>query len=152
MSTLIAQFNLQHSAVCNYDLNTFIRESQTTGLPVVAAMQEPHRGPKSLTGFPDSCTIWDRTCSGADWPRAALYVSAGVNIVPFPDFISRDMVAGFWTTGVPAIGEVVIASVYIEGGNDAPKEIPNSIKSLISFCTNGPLWGPQCPHPHVGGN
>ena len=72
-------------------------------------------------------------CNGTQSPRAAILADSKINLIPIPDFVSRDLVAVM----VELLGErgrqdVVMASAYFPG--DSEPTPPSEVRRLIAHC------------------
>ena len=89
-------------------------------------------------------------------PRAAIFGSRGLNLIPIPAFIERDISVAIWQTKRHNKNhQIVIASIYFDGGAKDDDIIPQKVQNLVKYCSNrkldlmvladanahSPLWG-----------
>ena len=56
-----------------------------------------------------------------------------MDVVPIPAFIDRDIATVRWVTNDASIGDVIIASVYVDQFVDPPV-LPPGLMRLVNYC------------------
>ena len=127
--TLLAQINLQKKDECNDDLVRYIKDKQVERHSILIGIQEPHISSKKQISFlPDRNLIYHRS---NDRPRAALFATNGLNIVPNSAYMDKDMATGLWITKDSRMPYIMVTSVYMDI-ND--KELPPRLVNLVEYC------------------
>ena len=110
----------------------------------ICMVQEPHVGTQKskLAGYPPGLIHYAKVKT----PRAAIFVSKGLDVWFEARYSGKDLAVVRLSTGDPDVPEVMIASVYLDGGgyqveNDddldrpGPRVIPENIRNLVSECS-----------------
>ena len=134
---------MQKSEDCNTDFRQYVVElSNNLQTPILYGIQEPNcyhsNGVNHVKGLQSSNLIYKRTCTEPEvgsWPKAALFYSPQINIVPIDEFIDQDLATGLWTTGDPNIPTVIVASAYMNRYSKT-KIRDSSFMKLIKYCDN----------------
>ena len=125
----VGHINLNHSRLANYDFLEFVQKKSNNSSGLIFALQEPYIYNKKASFIPAKGMIFDRSVAQ---PRAALYVSANINCVPVPRFISSDIVSCLWTTRDNNIRNIMIVSVYLDGNSMIT--VPQKLKEIVKYC------------------
>ena len=152
--THIIQFNLEKSHVCQSDLHDYIRNIMSDSIGVIAGLQEPacNSNNKKISILPDSNLTYHRA-NNVGVPRAAIFASNGLDVIPIPTYIDRDISTVRWVTGSDDIGDVIVTSVYVD--RETEDGVPVRLINLVNYCdrnklklliltdanAHSPLWG-----------
>ena len=128
--TLISQINLQKKDVCNIELVGYIQEKQLECHSLLIGIQEPNITEKKMVSFlPDRNLIYHRS---NDRPRAALFATNGLNLVPNSAYMDKDMATALWITKDDRVPYIMVTSVYMDGTD---KTLPEKLEKLVGFCS-----------------
>ena len=159
MRVQLGQINLRKRSCSNLEFNTYAaRTVNNKKEQVLFALQEPNAAEGFIVNMPSAQLIYKRTFNHkviTEWPRAALFCSKKINLVPMDSYIDKDIVAAVWNTGNAAVPEIVVTSVYMDNNNKDSEPWPKKFLTLVKHCFKthkniiilgdfnswSPLWG-----------
>ena len=118
-STIIAQVNLNHSPAGHNQLADYIRNRAKKAPALIVGIQEPYINKHGMVAtLVNRNTIYHRNVAKGR-PRAAIYHTNAVHLVPHHTYMTPDLATALWTVKGPAGSPgptryIMVASVYMD--------------------------------------